>query len=187
MKIYTAVGSRNTPPEVGAIMYDFAAVRASLGDRMATGGAPGADTFFLNGHYSVTSDNVDIYIPWDEFQGHYASKDKNVKIIHSKKGVIIAEKFYNQNNYGKKWDDLSYGGKQLMERNGHQVLGESLDRPVDFLICWTQGGREIGGTSQTIRIAKHHKVPVINLGNEKHLKNIQNYLIKAKASRKTKS
>ncbi|GAG46694.1 unnamed protein product, partial [marine sediment metagenome] len=38
--------------------------------------------------------------------------------------------------------------------------------PVDFIICWTPGGREVGGTAQAIRIAKANHIKVFNLAVE---------------------
>ena len=67
------------------------------------------------------------------------------------------------------WDYLSYGARKLHARNGYQVLGEDLKTPVDFVICWTPGGKEQGGTAQAIRIAKFNSIKVFNLAIEDDL------------------
>lgn len=60
-----------------------------------------------------------------------------------------------------------------MARNGHQVLGATLDQPVSFVLCWTPDGaeseaqrtRDTGGTGQAIALASRHGIPVFNLAN----------------------
>lgn len=39
-----------------------------------------------------------------------------------------------------------------------------MNSPVNFVICYTAGGRVDGGTGQAIRIAMDHDIPVINAG-----------------------
>jgi len=46
--------------------------------------------------------------------------------------------------------------------------------PSNFVICYTPHGKDIGGTSQAIRIAKHHHIPVYNLGNDDVLQAFEN-------------
>ena len=43
------------------------------------------------------------------------------------------------------------------------ALGPILDDPVEFIICWTPGGKVTGGTGQAIRIAKDLDIRVFNL------------------------
>ena len=50
-----------------------------------------------------------------------------------------------------------------MARNCHQVLGQDLKTPVDFIVCWTKDGGESGGTGQALRIARDLNIPVYNL------------------------
>jgi hypothetical protein len=63
-----------------------------------------------------------------------------------------------------------------MARNAMQVLGPDLKTPSKFVICWTLEGKEIGGTSQAIRIAKDFSIPIYNLGKEEWLKRLQNFV-----------
>ena len=61
-----------------------------------------------------------------------------------------------------------------MARNICQVTGETLDKPSDFVVCWTPDGctnkatrnKETGGTGQAIAYADTTSVPVFNLENE---------------------
>ena len=48
-------------------------------------------------------------------------------------------------------------------RNVEIILGPGLDDPVKYLVCWTHGGRETGGTAQGMRVARAYGVPIYNL------------------------
>jgi hypothetical protein len=43
------------------------------------------------------------------------------------------------------------------------ILGKNLDEPVKFVVCWTPGGKVVGGTGVAIQIAHKNNIPVINL------------------------
>ena len=45
------------------------------------------------------------------------------------------------------------------------MLGDDLDQPVSFVVCWTPGGEVTGGTGQALRIAAdpQYNIPVFNL------------------------
>jgi hypothetical protein len=49
----------------------------------------------------------------------------------------------------------------------HHILGKDLDRPVDFLVCWTAYENGIGGTALALNIARIHNIPIFNLFDEK--------------------
>jgi hypothetical protein len=50
-----------------------------------------------------------------------------------------------------------------MARNCQQVLGQNLNLPVDFVVCWTKDGGKTGGTGQALRIADDLNIPIYNL------------------------
>ena len=52
------------------------------------------------------------------------------------------------------WDKCSQGTKRLHARNTQQILGLKLDKPSDFIICWTPNGKTVGGTATAIKLAK---------------------------------
>lgn len=72
------------------------------------------------------------------------------------------------------WERLTEGARRLHSRNSYQVLGEFLNDPARFVLCWTADGREgaasrskkTGGTGMAIAIADLHGIPVINMANE---------------------
>jgi hypothetical protein len=78
--------------------------------------------------------------------------------------------------YHPSWNILSDAATRLIARNGYQVLGESLDTPVDVIICYTPHGKAEGGTGQAIRIAQHYNIPVFNLYFKKDIKQILSWM-----------
>ena len=62
------------------------------------------------------------------------------------------------------WERCSPAVRKLHARNA-AVLGLTLDRPVDAVVCWTARGCIEGGTGMAIRIAEARGIPVLNLGS----------------------
>ena len=103
---------------------------------------------------SIT-DESEIYLPWEKFNGN-----RSRFFYLSQEAYKIAE------HYHPAWNKLSDAGKKLMARNTYQVLGYDLKTPSEMIICWTKDGKDQGGTSQAIRIARDYNIPVINLFKE---------------------
>jgi hypothetical protein len=56
---------------------------------------------------------------------------------------------------------------KFMTRNMMQIHGLHLADPVDFVLCWTKNGKDIGGTGAAIRCAWDHGIEVFNIYNPK--------------------
>lgn len=162
-KSYAGIGSRETPAEILMYMTQIASLLESKGYTLFSGGASGADTAFESG--VSNPENKKIFLPWEGFNDN---KSDLYKI--SRKAVRIAKEYHPT------WDYLPKNTKLLIARNGYQVLGESLSDPVDMVICYTSDGRAKGGTGQAIRIANHYKIPVFNLQDKKHLKQVLTWI-----------
>lgn len=156
-RFYTGVGSRETPPEVLRQMMTLADWLRLLGYTLRSGGAGGADTAFEMGAYG----NAHVYLPWGGFNGRYRCR----KDSPSREAYTMAQTVHPA------WSRLSGGPRALHARNCHQVLGDSLDAPSDFLVCWTPDGctseatrmKNTGGTATAIVLADRHAIPVFNL------------------------
>lgn len=141
-KFYAGIGSRKTPSEVQFHIGSLAIDLAKLGYILRSGGAKGADWAFEAGvNVSGFPKSKEIYRPEDV----------------TPEAISLAKKFHPN------WNALTYQGQQLIARNGFQILGKNLDKPVDFVICWTGNGSDSGGTGQAIRIAWSLNIPVYNL------------------------
>ncbi|VTU41650.1 hypothetical protein H6P1_00874 (plasmid) [Variovorax sp. PBL-H6] len=162
-KIYTGIGSRETPSEVLQLMEELGVAFAKAGWTLRSGGADGADDAFEQGCFAVDG-AMTIFLPWKGFNGrtspHYGGDDSDA--MHLASTVHPA------------WDTLGQGPKKMHSRNAYQVLGRELDEPTDLVICWTRDGcesrktrnRGTGGTATAIVIASDRGIPVFNLRND---------------------
>lgn len=149
MKFYTGIGSRVTPHAICAQMTEIARAMARDGFVLRSGGADGADLAFERG----AGEAKNIYLPWRRFNGNLSPL-----FTPSPEAHAMAETFHGG------WAWLTAGAQKLHARNVHQVLGLDLQTPSLRVVCWTPGGRLIGGTATAIKIALAHGIEVTNLG-----------------------
>lgn len=154
MKI-AGIGSRETPDHIINNMIIIGKWCNINNIIVRSGHAEGADYAFESGAKEL----CEIFLPWKTF-------NSNLKLYG--KSFI-----FNESNNSEMWlkfhpsyDKLTPAVKKLMGRNAQQILGENYNDPVTAVVCWTLNGKEIGGTSQAIRIAKHCNIPIINMGTE---------------------
>ncbi len=150
MKYYAGIGSRETPIEIKYIIYEIVDILNTKSYVLRSGGAPGADKFF-----EEKASQKEIFLPWKGFEGN----ESNLYLINEEAHEIARK-------YHPAYYKLSHPAKLFMARNSYQVLGYDLKTPSEFIICWTKNGKEVGGTSQAIRIAKDKNIPVYNLFNQ---------------------
>lgn len=159
MKYYTGIGSRNTPPDMLKLMTEIAIALANDTYVLRSGGAGGADEAF-----EVGASEKRIYLPWSGFNGK----------AYDGKSYLVPD--YNEEfvlDYHPAPYHLGNSGMRLMSRNTYQVLGDDLNTPSDFIVCWTSDGKASGGTGQALRIAKDFKIKIYNLYNENERVEIQ--------------
>lgn len=147
-RFYAGIGSRETPTEVLTRMTKAATWLASKGYTLRSGAAAGADSAFEAG----AGDTKEIYIPWRGFNGSSSPLWR----IPEAAFTIAAD-------HHPAWTRCSDAVRKLHARNVCQILGQSLDTPVDFVLAWTKDGGATGGTGQAIRIAQALDIPVFNL------------------------
>lgn len=159
---YAGVGSRETPEQIQMLMQMEVARLAGLGYTVRTGGADGADNAFEVA--AKASDRpCQVYLPWRGFNGRSGAVRGN---------FVAAEAMAAKVHPG--WSFLSQGARKLHARNCFQILGEQLNRPVSFVLCWTKDGAQnesetngkTGGTRTAIVLADRLGIPVINMANE---------------------
>ena len=136
---YAGVGSRETPEPVLLEMQNIAMQLALRGWVLRSGCAAGADSAFDKGRLAMGGKAV----------------------LRVATGLQAALDHAAQ--FHPAWDRCSAYAKMLHARNSLVMLGDWLDKPVSFVVCWTPGGAVTGGTGQALRIAAHHGVPVFNL------------------------
>lgn len=156
-RIYTGVGSRETPPEILAIMTTIASALARLGYQVSTGDAGGADAAFRRGDAKAIV---------------YRAADATPMTI------AIAKELHPAPQH------LGEFPMKLMARNTNQVFGRELSYRTAFLVCWTPDGCEChrdrqritGGTGQAISLASFAGRPVFNLARPDALRRLVEHL-----------
>lgn len=184
---YSGIGSRETPADVLKDMEAMARVMEARGLTGRSGAADGADTAFEKGAMDIGR-NFEVFLPWASFDKRSSDAIPNraptflMKKETEVKAREIASKFHEAWNKTRRLPNgdevpvLSNGAKSLHTRNVPQVLGEKLDSPVKFVMCWgkPKGDEVQGGTGQAVRIANAYGVPVLNL----HDDDIRNAVLK---------
>lgn len=167
-KYYAGIGSRKTPEDILSLMRKISCKLEKNEYILRSGGALGADLAFEQG-----TSHADIYVPYFSFNEKHRKVCENVvyKVINS----ADEEAFKSVKKFHPSPDSLKDVGKLMMARNYRQIVG--LNEPnSQFVICWTEGGEERGGTGQAIRIANHFNIPVYNLGKEEIRERLEKFV-----------
>ncbi|MDE0406785.1 MAG: NADAR domain-containing protein [Alphaproteobacteria bacterium] len=151
---WAGIGARETPDAVLADMTALARRMADAGHHLASGGARGADAAFAAG---TPEGQRTQWLPWEGFNELAGPDCRALSDESMRKCMAVAERLHPT------WDKCSPGVRKLHARNVAVLLGPDLDRPVDAVVCWTEGGRTRGGTGMGLLVAREWKIPVINL------------------------
>lgn len=116
---------------------------------------------------------AEIYLPFDDFEG---KRDNGHYFVNAQFLPSYRKAYKLASEYHPNWDACSGGAKKMHTRNVFQILGQGLDKPSLFVVCWTKDGKASGGTGQALRIAKAYDVPVFNLYFENALDNLGEWL-----------
>ena len=152
---YAGIGARATPADVLRDMTVMAGWLARTGWTLSSGGADGADSSFAAG---TTVDQRTRWLPWRGYNGLRGPDCRVLSAAELSACMEIAAPLHLA------WERCSPAVRKLHARNAVVLLGETLDRPVDAVVCWSAGGRSEGGTGMAIRIAEANGIPVLNLG-----------------------
>ena len=137
--LYAGIGSRRTPEYILKYMTRIASKLELLGYKLRSGGAQGCDKAFEAG----------VRIP------------ENKEIFKSKDSTFEAIKLASEHH--PFWERCSTPVRKLHGRNSMILLGENLNNPVKFVICYTKDGKNSGGTGLGMNIADAKSIPVFNL------------------------
>lgn len=150
-KRYAGIGSRETPKDILLEMTRIATKLADKDYTLLSGGASGADSAFESG----CGVSKEIYLPYNGFQKKWI--DGKTRFGYSDEAVDIAR------NVVEHWEYLNSTARAFHSRNVHQVLGRDCKTPVNFVVCWTEHGKFVGGTATALKLAKANKIPIYNL------------------------
>lgn len=168
---YAGIGSRATPADVLELMRALAAKLASENWTLRTGGAKGADQAFFEGAISVRG-CAEVYLPWPSYNEYREFRLGRP----SEQAYELAKRHHPA------WSACSETARTLHARNCHQILGDLLGEPANFVVCYTPDGsltgasRASGGTGQALRVATSAAVPVFNLQRGDHRERIEDWV-----------
>ena len=157
---YAGIGSRETPPEICHLMKLIGRQLALNGMTLRSGGSGNADLAFESGCDEVNG-KKEIFIPWASFAG------KGIVPSSLADAMLMVQDVIEPSH----WNNMGDGAKKLHARNVNQIFGDDLSTPdnkVDFVICWTPEGKEVGGTATALKIAnmltaEGYNTPIFNL------------------------
>jgi hypothetical protein len=168
-RAYAGIGSRETPADLLALMRALAEKLARERWVLRTGFSPGADQAFYRGALLAGGD-IELYLPWPGFEAAARADIEGVgggAVRELSRPSAAACELGRQ--FHPDWDALALCERQLLARDAHEILGADLQAPAELVVCWTADGSLDGrdryedGTAQALRIAHHHRVPVLNL------------------------
>lgn len=154
--VWAGIGARKTPPSILADMTALSRSLADAGWRLSSGGAHGADSAFAAG---IPAEQRTLWLPWPGYNRLSGPDCRVPSPERMQECLAIAERLHPA------WHKCSQGARKLHARNVAILLGPELDRPVDAVVCWTEGGAVAGGTGMALRIAAERGIPVLNLGS----------------------
>lgn len=174
-RIFTLVGSRETPEEAALVERDLAIILLRSGWTGYSGGSGLSDkqlerAYFANHYRRIAQGPIYAFLPWARFDGLDKYKGGVVYYDASKfetygEAKVMAKKFYDVYH---EYDSLSQGAKSMMNRNVYQIHGPHLKKPTKVVICWakpsTKAGMYVnGGTNLAVALGVAAGVPIINL------------------------
>lgn len=162
MAYYTGIGSRESPQNILNFMTVIAQWLYNRNFILRSGGTDGADTAFEKG----AGNKKEIYLPWKGF-------NNNSSFLYTipKDAFEIASKVHPA------WNKCSSTAKKLHARNVLQVWGKDLHTFSKFVVCWTKGGKPVGGTATAIKLAEKVGIPVFNLAIKNHREKIKKRIL----------
>ncbi len=153
-KIYAGIGSQQFDAFFNESCVALGRYLASQGLTLRSGATKGCCKAFERG-CDVSGGKKEIIIPHCGFEG----SNSNFVIPPCSKAFKVVSQIHGH------WNKCSPASKRLLACEVLQVLGLDLEHPVDFVVCWTPYGKEVGGTRIATTIARMHKIPIFNLNN----------------------
>ena len=171
-KIYAGVGARNTPKYILYLMKIIGIYLASMGYKLHTGAAQGADQAFAEGAIS-NNGNVILVLPWSTYE-------------HEWIGKLITDSFKSKSEiyttvFNKNTDLEAIKSVHKLHPNASKLKDSVIAlharnylilRNAKFAICYTENGTVTGGTGQAIRIMENFGRKIFNLGKEEDIQQV---------------
>ena len=183
-KFFAGVGSRETPPDVLALLVRLGRTLTDLGWTLSSGDAVGADRAFYEGALQsprFSEVGCRIYLAWNGVGGRYHDPDN---------GFYDATQFTETYPQAEalalaargSFEGLGRGGRALHTRNVFQIYGHTLKEPVSCVLFWAvpqgRSGKVKGGTSTAVTLAQQAGIKTINLYTDQSQRSALDFLAK---------
>ena len=149
---------REFPPEAKNSLYNIA---SKLINKKITVRVNGDDKDFCNKLMSLSSQFVEVYIPWKGFNDTESKHYWNT----------ITAKHIAQQNFGNAWEKIPDSVKALMARNVRMIFGDKNNSIMLCLITWSKDAasraaevtKDTGRSAFIIKTASSYSFPVVNI------------------------
>lgn len=149
--IYAGTGSVRTP-HWARDLFCIAGERLTESFTLRSGRQDGSDISFERG-CEKGHGKSEIWLPWSHF--NYSKSDKVADI--DKYRYICASAYSD-------WDNLSTGMKKEYARCIPMILGEDLDEPIDFMVCYIPPDEDDTVARFAYSLATTNNIPIVNVG-----------------------
>jgi len=159
MIAYAGIGSRKISSEEEQLIIKIATKLSTAGIVVYSGNAEGSDISFQKG----SGGKCVLLLPWKMFNTKrydVAQSIANIDVGETSEGKLSISKYHPNPSA------LSFGGRCMMARNWHQIMGYEEYPKVSFVVCCAgrdYDGNIVGGTGQACRIAEEHGIPIFNI------------------------
>jgi len=165
---YAGVGARplsakqptGAPPDILVKQRRIGEILAREGFLLRSGAAAGSDAAFEAG-CDRAGGAKQIFLPQEGFNGRQSDATSVLADIPPDLFEKANNLLYDHHPRGRALSGFAF---HAMRRNSFQVLGPDLASPSKLVLCYTDGGKTIGGTGHAIRLAEASGVPVLNMG-----------------------
>jgi hypothetical protein len=167
-KAYAGITNPDTPPDIVQQIAKLASRLSESGYTCRTsGGSEGDDAFENNSTLS------EVHIPWKKFNNKETKFNKNLP-----EAADLVKPFHPT------FDAMKPAVQAIIARGAHVILGQNLQSPVQFVLCWSADGLEnakdrgikSGFIGIPIALAATNRIPVFNLKNPDALQRLKNWL-----------
>lgn len=152
-RLYAGIGSRQAPKSELIKATKVAQWLRKRDFTLRSGGADGMDEAFASGAGS----HAEIF---------FASCPRlraRCRVGQRCSCVIPDEAFEVASRLHPAWNRLSSYVRRLHARNVQILLGQNLDKPVEFVLLWSRFDKLRGGTAFGWKLAEHYGIPVVSL------------------------
>ncbi len=167
-KPYAATGNKEAPPDIIRKFEELAKLLDHQGYTTRVGGMEGIEEAVER-----TQVKQELILPFKEFN------QKQSKFTWSSERAFSIAKMFHPT-----FDSMKKGVQYFLAKNARLILGDKMNSPSLFLICWTEDGAEsvrekssrTGFSGHPIAIASAIGIPIFNLGKPDAEQRLKLYL-----------